>query len=489
MRKGLFAAAAALFVGAGLWAGSQIVYAQGMAVDTIADGVFIDDIDMSGMTISEAVAAVDEYITATSQCTIRLNIDSNWVEVKASDLGLSCANDEVVEEAFEYGKNGNYVQKYKIMKDLQNEPHVFDLIFEVKEDKVRSVVEEKCTVYNMEATDASIRKEGDGFEIIPGKAGIKLDVEASVDAIMDYIGGEWECRSGAVDLVCEVDQPQGTEEDFEKVKDVLGTFTTSFSSSGANRTKNVTTGVEKINGTLLFPGEALSVYELTNPFTEENGYATATAYENGMEVDSVGGGICQVSTTLYNAALKAELEIVERYNHSMIVGYVDPSMDAAIAGTFKDLKIKNNTDAPVYIEGKVADKKATFTIYGQETRAENRKVTYKSEVLEVTNPEPALVYIADKTQPIGYMKRTQGVHTGYKAQLWKIVTVDGVEESREVINKSTYKAVPAYCSVGTFWADPAASAAVEAAIATQDEGTIRSTITPYAEALAAASGQ
>jgi len=486
MKKFVFAAAVAV-LGAGVFFGSQIVFAQGMAKDTIAEGVFINEVDMSGMTISEAVDAVDEYMVNKSQSTVRLNIEDNWVEVKAEELGLSCANDEVIEEAFEYGKEGNYVQKYKIMKDLQQEPYVFELKFEVNEEKVRAVVENKCKIYDVDAQDAKIKKDGDEFEIIPGQAGIKLDVDASVNAVMAYMGETWAGSGEEIDLMCEVDEPKGSEEDFAKIKDVLGTFTTSFSTSGANRTKNVTTGVEKINGTLLYPGDVLSVYELTHPFTEENGYATATAYENGMEVDSVGGGICQVSTTLYNAALLAELEIVERFNHSMIVGYVDPSMDAAIAGTFKDLKLKNNTDAPVYIEGKVANKKATFTVYGHETRdTASRKVTYKSEVLEVTNPEPAMVYVADSAQPIGYIKKTQGVHTGYKAQLWKIVTVNGKEESREVINKSTYKAVPAYTSVGTMWADPAATAAVNAAIATQDEAHIRNTIKPYADALAAA---
>ena len=88
-----------------------------------------------------------------------------------------------------------------------------------------------------------------------------------------------------------------------------------------------------------------------------NGYANAAAYENGQVVDSIGGGVCQISTTLYNAALLAEMEIVQRQNHSMIVTYVDPSNDAAIAGTYKDLKIKNPYDTPIYIEGYTSGKK------------------------------------------------------------------------------------------------------------------------------------
>ncbi len=486
MKKAVLTAAALFLC---ILSAGSVSRAAELAEDTIAVGVYIEDMDMSGMTVSEAIEAVDSYVQSRMDTTIRLNVNDNWVEVSASDMGLVCEDTDVVEKAFEYGKAGNIVQRYKIMKDLQQEPYTFELQFQVDEDTIRSIVEEKCTVYNVEAEDAAVTKTSDGFDITPGTTGIQVNVEESVAVIVDTMS-TWDGSEIEIDLVCDVEEPRGTEEDFALVKDVLGTFTTSFASSGANRTKNVTTGAEKINGTVVYPGETVSVYELTQPYTEENGYATAVAYENGREVDSVGGGICQVSTTMYNAVLNAELEVVERANHSMIVGYVDPSMDAAIAGTYKDLKFKNNTDAPIYIEGYVENKKITFTIYGHETRdTEHRKVTYESEVLETTTANPSVVYVADSSQPIGYKAVTQSAHTGYKARLWKIVTVDGVEESREIVNNSTYNASPAYCSVGTMWADPNATAAVEAAIATQDNATIDATIAPYAAQLAALQAQ
>lgn len=486
MKKKILAGLAAA-VCIGCLAGHSTVYAQNMPKDVMADGIFIDEVDMSGMTISEAVDAIDAYIEGKTGSRITLNINDNQVEVTAGDMGLSCGNAQVVEEAFEYGKEGNIVQRYKIMKDLQAEPHTFDLEFDISDEKIRSIIEEQCTVFDVKATDATVKKSGNGFEITPGVTGVKLDVEASISKVTEFMRSEWGGSDEVIDLVCELDEPRGTEEDFAKVKDVLGTFTTSFQSSGANRTKNVTNGVGKINGTILYPGDVFSVYEVTHPFTEANGYATATAYENGMEVDSVGGGICQVSTTLYNAVLNSELEVVERSNHSMIVGYVKPSMDAAIAGTHKDLKFKNSTDAPVYIEGYVSNKKATFTIYGHETRDKSsRKVTYESEVLETTQATPNLVYVGSGSKPAGYKAITQKAHTGYRAQLWKIVTVNGVEESREVINKSTYKAAPAYCTIGTFWADPAGTAEINAAIATQDGPTIDAVVAKYAAMLAAA---
>src|SRR5699024_850562 len=134
-------------------------------------------------------------------------------------------------------------------------------------------------------------------------------------------------------------------------QDLLGTFSTDFSSSSSARATNLQVGAGKINGHVLMPGETLSGYECLQPFTAENGYKNAATYENGQVVDSIGGGVCQIATTLYNAALQAELEITQRQNHSMIVTYVQPSMDAAIAGTVKDIKITNNYSTPIYVEG------------------------------------------------------------------------------------------------------------------------------------------
>ena len=129
--------------------------------------------------------------------------------------------------------------------------------------------------------------------------------------------------------------------------------------------------------------------------TAAGGYELAGAYENGQTVQSYGGGVCQVSTTLYNAVLKAELEVTQRSNHSMIVTYVKPSMDAAIAGDYKDLKFVNNLDAPIYIEGYTVGKDIYFNIYGQETRPSNRKVTYESEVVSEEDPGTQFVATGD----------------------------------------------------------------------------------------------
>ena len=181
----------------------------------------------------------------------------------------------------------------------------------------------------------------------------------------------------------------------------------------------------------------------------------------------MGGGICQVSTTLYNTVLLAELEVTERSNHTMIVTYVDPSADAAIAESAdKDFRFRNNLDSPIYIEGHTEGKKLTFTIYGEETREPGREVRYESQILEVINPTTDSI-TADEGQPLGYIVADEGnVHIGYRAELWKIVQEDGIEVERTKINSSSYRMVPKSARVGVATEDPVAREEIMAAIGT-----------------------
>ena len=201
-------------------------------------------------------------------------------------------------------------------------------------------------------------------------------------------------------------------------------------------------------------------------------------------VESVGGGVCQVSTTLYNAIIRAELEVVQRFNHSMIVSYVDPSDDAAIAGTYKDFKFKNNLDDPIYIEGYCSGGIITFNVYGVEMRKEGREVSFHSETVSETEPE--IQFNFDGSQPVGYYSVDQSPHKGIVARLWKTVKENGEVVSDEVFNNSNYKASPKIVTVGTAGASDEVLAAMQAAAGSQDESTVRSLGTDAAAALEAA---
>ena len=295
--------------------------------------------------------------------------------------------------------------------------------------------------------------------------GVAIDMEATEEALKAALSADGTDGVHVVAGVTE-SEPRIRTEDLETIQDVLGSYTTGFSSSGWSRSTNLQVGTAKINGRVLMPGDVLSGYECMAPFTTANGYKTATAYENGRSVDSVGGGVCQIATTLYNAALYAELDIVQRQNHSMTVSYVDHSRDAAIAGTYKDIKISNPYDTPIYVEGYTSGKKLTFKIYGQETRPENREVKFESKTLQWINPGDPIEQPDPTLQP-GQRVQVQSSHTGIRSELYKCVYVDGELQERTLLNKDSYNASKAIYNVGP--ALPAESAPAEG---TPAEGTV-----------------
>ena len=436
--------------------------------NTISEGIYIGNIDVSGKTAGEAKQDVEAYIEELKGLTVTFQVmDGNQVETTIGDLGFSWANQDVVQDAVALGKKGNIIQRYKALQDLRHENKVFELAYDFDRELIRGVLTEQCEEYNTEARDAVLTRENGVFSVIPGQSGYVIDEEASLNQIYDYLMNEWDFGDVSVEVAAKVQEPRGTEEELLQVKDVLGTFTTSYSTSGSSRSANVSNGCSLIAGTTLYPGDEFSTYEAVSPFSVDNGYYMAGSYMNGQVVDSLGGGICQVSTTLYNAVLLSELEVTERHNHSMIVTYVDPSADAAIAESAgKDFKFINNTEHPIYIDGYCENKNITFTIYGVETRPANREVIYESEVLSVINPDHEVIY-TNVAMPIGQVV-TQSAHIGYKAQLWKIVKENGTEVSREQINSSSYKMVPRTATVGLSTNDVNAYNEMLAAVATNN---------------------
>lgn len=466
--KGLVCFALAISL-LGLWSFRAQASEENGKAKKILPGIFIENISLEGKTAEEARAEVESYVSESlgGRVISLIAIDGNKVDITPAEIGLRWSNPEIVEEAADIGQTGNVVARYKAAKDLQYQNKVFHMEFDADREQIRQILEQQCAVYNVEAKDATLSRVNGSFVINEGQTGKVIDVEASTQLICDYFNSDWnEEEGGSIELIISVDEPQGTAEELGKVKDVLGTFTTSYRTSGSARSANVANGCALINGTTLYPGDEFSTCEAITPFTSENGYYMAASYLNGQVVDSLGGGICQVSTTLYNAVLLSELEVTERHNHSMIVTYVDPSADAAIAeSSGKDFRFVNNTQAPLYIEGVTTDDKhITFTIYGVETRDSGHQVRYESEVVSTTYPDTEVIYV-NESLPLGSIS-VQSAHIGYKANLWKIVTENGREVSREQVNSSSYKVTPRTATVGVATADPNAYNQIMAAIAT-----------------------
>ena len=428
----------------------------------ICKGVYIDSLDVGDMTKEQADAAVNDYITSLQNKKVTINVGDRTVDATMKELGLSIVDNDCVEEALSAGKSGNLIKRYKELKDIENEKLVFNLKISVDESKLTGLVD-KCSEFDQDAKDATITKSGGSFKVTESQTGIGTDVEATKKLLLDAVGENWDRNDVTIDAVITTLEPSITKEKALLCKDLLGSATTYYRGSSYNRASNINNGAKLISGSVVAPGETFSAYAHFAPFTKGNGWREGGAYENGQVVSSIGGGVCQVSTTLYNALLQAELQIVERSNHSMIVDYVKPAFDAAVAGgttqAYKDLKFKNNTDVPIYVEGYTEGKSITFKVYGQETRPSNRTIKYENDVVQVIKPGKEVV-TEDSTKDEGYEEVTQTAHTGYKAYLYKFVYIDGKQVSKEEVNFSSYRATPKYVTKGTKPVEPSASPSI-----------------------------
>ena len=184
------------------------------------------------------------------------------------------------------------------------------------------------------------------------------------------------------------------------------------------------------------------------PQTYENGYRDAAVIVDGKIEDGLAGGVCQITSTLYNAVILAELKIVERSNHSLAVSYVPLGQDAAVAGDYKDLKFQNDTDYPVYIEAYISGNKLITNVYGYEIHSPSREVKFENIVDSVIQ-KPAEKVTEDPEKPKGYREVTYYGKQGKKVSTYKIVYENGQQISREYFSSSTYRATPDEVTIGT----------------------------------------
>lgn len=422
---------------------------------TIPTGFQVGGFDLSGMTREEADQTIEKSIGEMENQTISIRVEGHEVQTTAAELGFSWVNQNEIDEEVEKLSGGNLLRRYLNQKELEQSGVDLQIETSVDEAKVAEFVQTRCAEFTTAPQDAVITHENGVFQVSQSSAGQEVDIDATTKALNEALAGGLS-EPVSVDATVKNAEPTRTTEALSTIQDALGTFSTGFNPGNVSRSKNLRNGAAKINGTVLMPGEEFSAYTWLTPFTVENGYASAGSYANGQVVDTVGGGACQICTTLYNAALLAEMDITQRQNHSMIVTYVPASQDSAIAGTYKDLKFKNPYDTPIYMEGAVNGGTISFTIYGKETRPANRTIKYVSETLSKKDPGEPITKVDASLKP-GARVKEQSAHYGLQSRLWKYVYVDGVETEKTLLQTDTYMASKAIYRVG-----PAVAAAAPA---------------------------
>ncbi|MBS5620888.1 VanW family protein [Eubacterium sp.] len=416
--------------------------------EVVKEGVKIDSVNVGDMTEKEVKKAVKSHVKKKTNIKVQLRINKDKITTTLKDLGYKWENRELVEQVMEVGKQGNVIKRYKDSVDLKKNGKTFELKMGIDQKKMKAKLEELCKAFNVDAKNASLEATGHGFKIIAEKEGCEVDYETTVNQLVSYIEKQWDKKSAIqLEATTKITKPKYTTKDCKKVSNTpMGSYTTQFTAGVVNRNANIRNGAEKLNGNVVYPGERFSCNEHLVPWTEDNGWKPAGTYSEGSVVDSLGGGICQVSSTLYNALLNAEIKVVERYPHSMAVSYVPLSADAALAGDYKDLVFENNTDAPIYVQGVYTEGAITFNIYGHDTRKKGHSVEYVSKTTKTIPIKTATK--KDPTLPAGTKKVTPG-HVGYVAELYKITYENGKQVSKELVHTSTYAMAPTTTLVGT----------------------------------------
>lgn len=293
--------------------------------------------------------------------------------------------------------------------------------------------------------NATVSKE-DGKTIIPEKAGVQFDVEEARSIIGD---GSAESYT----IPAETTAAKVTAEDLKTklFKDTLAQTSTYLDESNTPRTNNVRLASTAINGTILNPGDEFSYNTVVGERTEARGYKPAGAYVNGQVVDEFGGGVCQPSSTLYMAVLRADLEVTERHNHSFTVAYTPLGEDATVDYGNLDFRFKNNTDYPVKILAEQTGGKMIMTIVG--TKTSDKTVDTRTEVLETYSPQT--IEKKDDSMMAGQTRVDTTPITGYSTRTYKVITENG--KTTEVLaNTSNYVKRDKVVYVGTKQPTPAA---------------------------------
>ena len=232
----------------------------------------------------------------------------------------------------------------------------------------------------------------------------------------------------------------------EAFPDLISTYTTRYDASNYNRSNNLSIAVKKVNGTVLMPGETFSYNKVVGERTIAAGYREAGAYAGGKVIQSVGGGICQISSTLYNTALLANLEIVDRSNHQFETGYVAASRDATVAWPSLDFKFKNTRKYPIKIVASAKSGVAKISIYGIKEETEYEVVIQSKVLSYIPNTTK---YIEDSSLEEGKEVVEQSGHNGCQSEAYRILKLNGKVVSKTLLSRDTYDAMQTIIRRGT----------------------------------------
>lgn len=328
----------------------------------IYPGVTVEGIDVSGKNKEEAESLVKQiYSSKILNNKISITAEGQKYTLDYSKVDLKYNLNEVINEAYLYGKNLNIFSKYMNVRSPKYANYKFKFSYDTK--PVKSLVNKIEENVNKEPINASLQIDGRRFNVIPEQNGLKLEKEKLEKEILALIDSG-QLENVELKTSMQVSPARIKGDMIKSINSRIGGFSTNFGSiSSSQRANNIRISTASVNGTVLMPGEVFSFNDVVGERTSDKGYQAAPVIVNNKLESGLGGGVCQVSTTLYNAVNRSGLSSIERTHHTLPVHYVAQGMDATVDYGNIDYKFKNTLSYPVYIESYTSGGTITFNLY------------------------------------------------------------------------------------------------------------------------------
>lgn len=435
--------------------------------DQFFPGIYVDGIDLGGCTREQARNMVISQIRQRSDAWhVTLTYQGmEVITIKASMLGMTADPDEVLEKVWNLCHTGTDEERYNIMLRLREE-HCYEYTAQPAGDTsvIDGILAEIKRQLDRDPADATVSEFradlSEPFVFTDEVYGLKLDTEPLKTRLYQMVST---LENGTVEIIPDMIAPSVKRADLERIYAKRSSVYTRIDShSPDNRNDNIRLAFSKINGYVLQPGKTFSFNKVVGNRTTKNGFKTAIEYVYGEHVEGVGGGVCQASTTVFQAAICAGLKITERYAHSDSVSYADYGTDATVSDTKgheKNLKFVNTTDYPIYIKAEVitdpSNKKrliAKVTLYGEDLG--DTRYELVSELTETILPPIEPQYIKDKNKEYVTFTDEQKVVSqakeGYVYKSYRVTYVNNQETAREYLYTDTYNPKPEKIYVGIY---------------------------------------
>ncbi len=406
-------------------------------VPVAAPGTRVGMIEIGGLTKDEAAKKIRTWWEAEKahEITLRLEEANKEYTARPGQMGVTI-DDAGSLASIDFR---DFWENAKGIVDKTDENGKFPIKFKKASTTVKSLAD-FVSANVSKPRPARVTFNNGRFERIAEVAGRELDTEALGDAVIEALSSD-----KVASIPIREAKKTVTDEELANINEVRSEFSTRFSEGKVSRSANIRTASEKIDGFVMAPGQRFSFNKVVGRRGPDTGFKEAGVYKNGKHDIDFGGGICQVSSTLYNASLVADLKVPVRLNHSMPVPYVPLGQDATVDFYGADLVIENNLSTPIALSVSTSPGKITFRVLGKKDPSLSVKIVRGGQRSWSVGEQ----VVSDPSLPAGRRKVIEKGSSGHAINTWRVVFKDGVEVRRDTLGQSYYRGGKRIVAVGT----------------------------------------